>query len=366
MTTTVVSGRCRPGVGGGGAHAATPGLRRSDRPRRCRDAPAVPAAAAVEGVPARRRGRRPVPAVRGLVRVKGGRGPARHAGVPAPARHPVGQARRRPRADRRRRCCSRPAAGARRLPGATGDRVRYLRTLDDAARISALIQPGGHVVVIGGGFIGSEVAASARARGADVTMIEMLEVPLLRVLGSEIGAVCARSIVAAGRTCAFAETPSVTPGRATGSRCVPARGEPSRATSSSSGWLSSRTSSWPAAGLEVANGIVVDEHLRTSVEGIYAAGDVANVAPAFREAACRALRQREQAGAVAANNILGRDTVFDDAYWFWSDQYDLNLQYTGHATTWDEIAVRGSDGGPLVHRLLPARRDRGLPGSSRR
>ena len=233
---------------------------------------------------------------------------------------------------------------ARRLPGATGDRVCYLRTLDDAARISALIQPGGHVVVIGGGFIGSEVAASARARGADVTMIEMLEVPLLRVLGSELGAVCAAIHRRGGVDLRLRETvESVTQ---VGDRVQVRTG---------SGELiegdvvvigvgiEPNVELAEQAGLEVANGIVVDEHLRTSVEGIYAAGDVANVDhPLFGKLRVEHFDSASKQGAVAANNILGRDTVFDDAYWFWSDQYDLNLQYTGHATTWDEIAVRGS------------------------
>ena len=87
---------------------------------------------------------------------------------------------------------------ARRLPDVEGDRILYLRTLDDAGRLDQLLQPGARLVVVGGGFIGSEVAAAGRARGAEVTLVEMLEQPLARVLGTQLGAVCAQVIVRCG------------------------------------------------------------------------------------------------------------------------------------------------------------------------
>ncbi|HEX8100564.1 MAG TPA: oxidoreductase C-terminal domain-containing protein, partial [Actinomycetota bacterium] len=99
-------------------------------------------------------------------------------------------------------------------------------------------------------------------------------------------------------------------------------------------------------GSEVAveNGILVDEHCRTSVPDVFAAGDVANhVHPLFGrrmrvEHYDNALKQ----GAAAARNMMGTPTVFDDPHWFWSDQFDVNLQYMGYATEWDELVVRGS------------------------
>ncbi|HEY7858259.1 MAG TPA: FAD-dependent oxidoreductase [Candidatus Nanopelagicales bacterium] len=233
---------------------------------------------------------------------------------------------------------------ARRLPGATGDRVCYLRTLDDAERISALIRPGGQVVVIGGGFIGSEVAASARARGADVTMIEMLDVPLLRVLGVELGAVCAEIHRRGGVDMRLGQSVESVTQRGERVEVRTGAGDVIEGDLVVVGvGIEPNVELAEQAGLTVGNGIVVDEHLRTSIPGIYAAGDVANVRhPLFGSLRVEHFDNASKQGAVAANNIMGRETVFDDPYWFWSDQYDLNLQYTGHATSWDEIVVRGS------------------------
>ena len=104
----------------------------------------------------------------------------------------------------------------RRLPFADSDRILYLRTLDDSRRLSEHLVSGCRVIVIGGGFIGSEVASSARARGAEVTLIEMLEVPLLRVLGLQMGAVCADSSRPRGEPVAWRDR-RVSPGH--GRRC---------------------------------------------------------------------------------------------------------------------------------------------------
>ena len=96
--------------------------------------------------------------------------------------------------------------------------------------------------------------------------------------------------------------------------------------------------------MEVENGILVDEWCRTNAPGVFAAGDVANHShPLFGrrlrvEHWDNALKQ----GAAAARNMMGKDVQFDDPHWFWSDQYDHNLQYLGHAITWDELVVRGS------------------------
>lgn len=239
---------------------------------------------------------------------------------------------------------------ARRLAGAVGDvegtdRVRYLRTLDDADAISALIHPGGRVVVIGGGFIGSEVAATSRALGAQVTLIEMLEVPLMRVLGPQLGAVCAQIHRRGGVDLRLGQSVQGVTQVGDLVQVSLGNGEVIEGDLVVIGvGIEPNVELAEAAGLKVDNGIVVDEYCRTSVEGIFAAGDVANhYHPLYkRHIRVEHFDNASKQGAAAANNILGRETVFDDPHWFWSDQYDLNLQYVGHAQEWDEIVVRGS------------------------
>jgi 3-phenylpropionate/trans-cinnamate dioxygenase ferredoxin reductase subunit len=99
-----------------------------------------------------------------------------------------------------------------------------------------------------------------------------------------------------------------------------------------------------ATGVEVDNGVVVDEFCRTRVDGIFAAGDVANhYHPVFgRQLRVEHYDNALKQGAAAARNMLGRREVFDDPHWFWSDQYEYNLQYAGFAHEWDQVVVRGS------------------------
>jgi len=98
------------------------------------------------------------------------------------------------------------------------------------------------------------------------------------------------------------------------------------------------------SGVEVDNGIVVDEFCRTSVEGIFAAGDVANhLHPLFgRRIRVEHWRNAIEQGAAAARSMLGKGEPYAEVHWFWSDQYDANIQYAGHHTEWDELVVRGS------------------------
>ncbi len=233
---------------------------------------------------------------------------------------------------------------ARRLPDVEGDRILYLRTLDDAGRLDQLLQPGARLVVVGGGFIGSEVAAAGRARGAEVTLVEMLEQPLARVLGTQLGAVCAQVHVRGGVQLRLGQPVEsivqsgdvvrVRVGDETLEADVVVVGV----------GIEPNVELADAAGLKVDNGIVVDEQLRTGAPGIYAAGDVANVHHPLYGKSLRVehFDAASKQGAVVANNILGRESTFADPYWFWSDQYDLNLQYTGHATSWDRVVLRGS------------------------
>lgn len=232
----------------------------------------------------------------------------------------------------------------RRLPGVAGPRIYYLRTRHDAEMLRAELAPGVRVVVIGAGFIGSEVAAASRGKGADVTVIEALDAPLQRVLGREIGSACAVIHQRHGVTVRLAETVesvvetrsgvvvTTSGGRIEGDLVVVGVG------------ITPNTGVAERSGLAVDNGVLVDEYCRTALPNVYAAGDVANHwHPTFGERIrVEHFDNASRQATAAAYNILGRTTVYAEPYWFWSDQYEHNLQYTGHATTWDDVVIRGS------------------------
>jgi 3-phenylpropionate/trans-cinnamate dioxygenase ferredoxin reductase subunit len=232
----------------------------------------------------------------------------------------------------------------RRLPGVEGERIHYLRTVDDADRLRAAIQPGTHVIVVGAGFIGSEVAATARGRGADVTVVETFDVPLQRVLGTQLGGVCAELHRRNGVTLRLGESVEAIEQTADGVVVTTSGGRLAGDLVVVGIGIVPDVAVAERSGLAVDNGVLVDEYCRTSVPTVFAAGDIAHHAhPLFGE------RVRvehfdnasRQAAAVAAT-MAGKPTVFADPHWFWSDQYDANLQYAGHATNWDELVVRGS------------------------
>ncbi len=231
------------------------------------------------------------------------------------------------------------------LPGISSERVVYLRTIDHAIRVRDTLQPGSRLITVGGGFIGAEIAASARIAGADVTMIEMLDVPLKRTLGRQLGEVCAQIHRDHGVTVLTGEfvesVRDVTDGvlvrtaagrEVEGDLVVVGVGiEPNAELAS-------------AAGIAVDNGIVVDEFCRTSVDGVYAAGDVANHHhPVFgTRVRVEHFDNANRQAAAAAMSIIGRRAVYDNVHWFWSDQYEFNLQYAGHAPRWTQAVIRGS------------------------
>jgi 3-phenylpropionate/trans-cinnamate dioxygenase ferredoxin reductase component len=230
------------------------------------------------------------------------------------------------------------------VPGADLEGVHYLRDLADSAALGERIAAGGRLVVIGAGWIGSEVAASARQKGCDVAIVEMTDVPLERVLGREVGAIYGdihrdhgvelhsgvgvQAIEGDGR----AERVRLSDGRAldcdfvvVGVGVVP------------------RIALAEQAGIAVNDGIVVDEHLQTSVPGIYAAGDVAN---AFHPFFGHHLRVEHWANALnqpatAAQSMLGKEATYERLPYFFSDQYEVGMEYTGFARDWDEVVTVG-------------------------
>ena len=236
-------------------------------------------------------------------------------------------------------------AAPRRLsaPGADLPGVLYLRSVEDADVLRGAIGPSAQVVVIGAGWIGAEVAASARQLGASVAMVEVAALPLERVLGPAVGALYRDLHAGHGVDLHL----GVGIERILGSESVEAvrlsDGTVLQASVVVVGiGASPRVELAEAAGLAVDNGILVDEHLETSAPGIYAAGDVANAYhPRYGtrirlEHWSAALNQ----GPAAARAMLGQDVVYDRTPYFFSDQYDLGMEYRGWAPTFDRVAFR--------------------------
>ena len=232
-----------------------------------------------------------------------------------------------------------------RLPGADLPGVHYLRTLDDSDALRAAFRPGANVVVIGGGWIGLETAAAARTAGSTVTVLESAELPLLRVLGPQMAQVFAGLHRENGVDLRLGVTVAAL------------RGEGSAVTGVELGdgavidadavvvgvGVTPNVDLARQAGLEVDDGVLVNAGLRTSDAHVFAAGDVAN---AEHPVLGRRIRVEHWANAlhqpeVAARSILGRDAVYDRLPYFFTDQYDLGMEYVGYASADDDVVVRG-------------------------
>jgi 3-phenylpropionate/trans-cinnamate dioxygenase ferredoxin reductase component len=231
------------------------------------------------------------------------------------------------------------------VPGLDLEGIYSLRTVADSDRIRAEALPGRKAVVVGMGFIGSEVAASLRRSGVDVVVVDRNEVPLRRVLGKEVGRVIAGIHREHGVSMIFEDTVAAFEGAGRVERVSTARGRRIECdfVVVSLG-VEPVTDLLADTGAGIDNGVVVDEYLRTGVEGIYAAGDVANhYHPVFeRRIRVEHWQNALEQGPAAARNMLDRDEPYDEIPWFWSDQYEHNLQYAGFHTEWDELVVRGS------------------------
>jgi 3-phenylpropionate/trans-cinnamate dioxygenase ferredoxin reductase component len=231
------------------------------------------------------------------------------------------------------------------IPGLDLEGVYQLRTVADCNRIREEIFPGRKAVVVGMGFIGSEVAASLRQSGVEVAVVDRNKVPLRRVLGEEVGRVIEGVHRDHGTELTFEDTVAAIEGAGRVERVTTQHGRHIECDFVVVGLgVEPVTEHLAGTGVEIDNGIVVDEYCRTGVEGIYAAGDVANhYHPVFGrhirvEHWQNALRQ----GSAAARSMLGKGESYEEIPWFWSDQYELNLQYAGFHTDWDELVVRGS------------------------
>ena len=231
------------------------------------------------------------------------------------------------------------------IPGIERDGVLDLRTVGDSERIQAAARNGGRAVVVGMGFIGSEVASTLRELGLEVQAVEPFRVPLERALGPEVGQVLRDLHAEHGVEAFYGEGVESFQGTERLERVVTSSGRRLECDVAVVGvGIEPAVDVVAGSGVEVDNGIVVDEFCRTSVEGIFAAGDVANhLHPLFgRRIRVEHWRNAIEQGAAAARSMLGKGEPYAEVHWFWSDQYDANVQYAGHHTEWDELVVRGS------------------------
>jgi 3-phenylpropionate/trans-cinnamate dioxygenase ferredoxin reductase subunit len=251
-------------------------------------------------------------------------------------------------------------SSARRLPPAdrSGATVAYLRTVEDAERIKAGLRPERRVTVIGGGWIGLEVAAAARNAGCDVVVVEPMAEPLLRVLGPEVGRIFAALHRRHGvevKTSTNVVDIRSRPASGSPGEGVPAVVHLDDGTATVTDLLVVGIGAVPntdlaeAAGLKVEDGVVVDEHLRSSHPDVFAAGDLAS---AWHPALGRRVRVEHwdnaiKQGTTAARNMLGAVEAYDRLPYFFTDQYDLGMEYVGHVGPegYDEVVLRGDPAG---------------------
>ena len=231
------------------------------------------------------------------------------------------------------------------LPGADLDGIYGLRTVQDADRIRQEIGSGRRAVVVGMGFIGSEVAASLRLEGVEVVAIDPSATPLFRVLGAVVGKTLADLHRVHGVRTIFEDRVAAFEGRDRVHCVVTEAGLRIECDFVVVGIGIEPVTDWlEGSGINVDNGVLVDKYCETNVSGIFAAGDVANhYHPVFdRRMRVEHWQNAIKQGAAAARNMLGRRAAYDDVHWFWSDQYDANLQYAGFHTEWQQLVVRGS------------------------
>jgi 3-phenylpropionate/trans-cinnamate dioxygenase ferredoxin reductase subunit len=230
------------------------------------------------------------------------------------------------------------------VPGSGLRGVWCLRTIEDARSIREHLTVQARVVVVGAGFIGAEVAASARALGCEVTMVEIAPVPLWRALGEEVGRVYAQVHRDHGVRLLTDVGVDDIVGDVAVRQVILSDGSAIDADVVVIGvGLEPMTELAAQVGAQVGNGIIVNEFCETTVAGIYAAGDVANHPNAIMGERVRLEHwQNAQNQAVAAASaMLGGRAPFCEVPWFWSDQYDLNLQVAGQPHASDQVVWRG-------------------------
>jgi 3-phenylpropionate/trans-cinnamate dioxygenase ferredoxin reductase subunit len=229
-------------------------------------------------------------------------------------------------------------------PGSELEGVLKLRTVGDADAIRERLKRGKKVVVVGAGWIGSEVAASARQLGLDVTVVDSAPVPLYRVLGREIGEVYRDLHAEHGVQLLLGNGVKSFAGDGAVEKVLFDDGTELACDFVVAGvGAQPRSELAMQSGIKSQGGILVDRYLQTSAAGVYAAGDVAAAEHPFYGERIRvehwanALNQ----GPAAARNMLGQSTAYERLPYFFSDQYDVGMEYSGFATKWDRVVLRG-------------------------
>ena len=259
------------------------------------------------------------------------------------------------------------------VPGSQLGGVHHLRDFQDADAIATDLARGGHLVVVGGGFIGAEVAASARQRGLEVTLVERGPVPLGHVLGREVGGLLAQLHRDHGVELVTGATVEGFEGSGRVGRVRLAGGTELECDLAVVGvGVSPRMALAQRAGIAVGDGILTDERLGTSAPAVFAAGDVAAALHPFYG---RRLRVEHWSTAfhqpaTAARAMLGKPARHERLPSFSSRQYDLGIEYVGHATSWDEVVLRRDAAGRevvafwLEHGCVVAGMSVGVPGAT--
>jgi 3-phenylpropionate/trans-cinnamate dioxygenase ferredoxin reductase subunit len=234
------------------------------------------------------------------------------------------------------------------VPGADLEGVQYLRTIADADRIRADCRNGGRLLIVGGGYIGLEVAATARELGMEVTVLEMAERVMNRVTCPEVSAFYEAEHERHGVQIRCNERVRALHGDARTGRVrsvlTEAGGEyPADVVLIGVG-VAPADELARAAGLECENGVVTEAHCRTSHEAIYAAGDCASHLNRRygRHLRLESVDNAFEQGTTVALNLMGNETLHDKLPWFWSDQFDLKLVIVGVAQGYDTVVVRGA------------------------
>lgn len=234
----------------------------------------------------------------------------------------------------------------------SGAPVAYLRVLEDTERLKEAFTDGARIAVLGGGWIGLEATSAARAAGAEVTVVESLDLPLLRVLGPEVAGVFADLHREHGVDLRLGARLTGVERSGDGVRLTLDDGTVDADLLLVGIGAAPSTTLAEGAGLDVDNGVLVDEHLRTSAPDVLAAGDIAN---AWHPVLGRRVRVEHwdnaiEQGKAAARSMLGEDVSYDRLPYFFTDQYDLGMEYVGHAdpAEVDEVVVRGDTTGDRV------------------
>ena len=232
------------------------------------------------------------------------------------------------------------------LPGAELDGVCELRTLADSDAVRERLNGGRRVAIVGAGWIGCEVAASARSMGLEVTLIEPVSLPLQRALGPQLGEFYRDLHAAHGVQMHLGHGVARFEGKLGGAIHAVCLDDGTRVACDFAVvgvGVTPRDELAERSGIETADGILVDEYLETSTADVFAAGDVAR---AYHPLLQRSLRVEHWAtalhqGPAAARNMLGAHEAYERLPYFYSDQYDVAMEYTGHAAEWDDVVIRG-------------------------